>query len=333
MHANRSFSIVAAQVVVLAGLVLVHVDYATGQVASPAHQSPGTVELFAPGVISTDLGERDASFHPSGNELYFTLWTGRFGVIMVSKSMNGRWTQPQTASFSGYHSDLEPFVTTDGERLYFASTRPVESDGKAADYNLWYVERVGDDWSSAKPLNDVNTEADEFYPTVDQSGVLYWTAAYEDSFGGEDIWLASPTDSGFSKRVNAGPGVNTGRDEFNAMISPDGSWLAFGSFGRDDGFGGGDLYISFRGDDGMWQDAINMGPEVNSPHLDFCPGISPDARAFLFSSRRTGLQPTSEVRRTYDRLSRALREPGNGRSDIYWVSADLIDDLREKALN
>lgn len=331
MHRNRRFRLRAVEAIVFAGFMLVQTSQASGQDPAIGQTPPASVEMFVPGLISTDLGERDASFHPNGEEFYFTLWTGRFGVIMLSRRNNGRWGRPETASFSGHHNDLEPFVTPDGSRLYFASTRPVHPEGEPADFNLWYVERVDDGWTRPEPVKDVNTEADEYYPSVDRAGTLYWTAAYEASLGGEDIWFAMAADSGFSARANAGPGVNTERDEFNATISPDGSWLAFGSFGREDGFGGGDLYISFKQPDGTFGPALNMGSGINSSHLDFCPALTPDGRGFLFSSRRTNLKPVSEEMRTYDSLSETLRRPGNGRSDIYWVRTGLIDELRQKA--
>jgi len=34
------------------------------------------------------------------------------------------WTDPQTASFSGDHNDDFPFMSSDGNRIYFCSNRP-----------------------------------------------------------------------------------------------------------------------------------------------------------------------------------------------------------------
>jgi cyclophilin family peptidyl-prolyl cis-trans isomerase len=312
---------------------LLHPEMVTDQVGGPQLDwtPPQDTEVFMPGLISTDLGERDATFHPDGNEFYFTLWSGRFGTIMRSSRSPSGWAKPETASFSGRFSDLEPFVTPDGQRLFFASNRPLETDGDPADYNLWYVLRESSGWGAPMPVEGVNTTANEFYPSLDRDGRLFWTAAYDGGFGGEDIYYALPQDSGFSKPVNVGAGVNTERDEFNAMIAPDGSWLAFGSFGRDDGHGGGDLYISFKSEADTLDLAINMGSKINSSGLDFCPSLTADGAGFLFSSRRTGIEPVSEDRRTYQDLADALRGPGNGRSDLYWIDAQIIEELRALA--
>jgi len=226
-------------------------------------------EILAPGVVSTANGERDAAFMPDGSAFFYTLWTGRFGVIVeMMRTMEG-WTRQEIAPFSGRYSDLEPFVTLDGLRLFFASNRPVEPGGETKDYDIWYVERVGTSWGLPVHLDStVNTPANEFYPTLDEEGTLYFTAAYENSVGGEDIWRCHPVGTTFGPRENVGPGVNTEHDEFNAFIAPDGSFLAFSSYGRDDGLGGGDLYVSFRDDDGQLGPALNAGAPINSVSLD-----------------------------------------------------------------
>jgi hypothetical protein len=42
------------------------------------------------------------------------------------------------------------------------------------------------------------------------------------------------------------------------MISQDGEWLVFAASNRKDGWGGFDIYISFRTPKG-WSEAINLG--------------------------------------------------------------------------
>ncbi len=201
-------------------------------------------------------------------------------------------------------------------------------DSEPKDYDIWYVDRLDGAWSDPVHIgSNVNTPANEFYPSLDAQGVLYFTAAYENSVGGEDIWRSQPTDNGFGPRENAGTGVNTGHDEFNALIAPDGSFLAFSSFGRDDGLGGGDLYVSFRNDQGQFAQAVHVGAPINSESLDFSPALSPDGQTFLFSSRRSSIPSVAPVPRTYEELSNALGSPGNGDLDIYLVDASFLDSL------
>src|SRR6478735_5026823 len=84
-----------------------------------------TPKVFGPGIISDGFSNRDMALSPDGNDLYYTLqWSyGLFSVILHSKKINGEWTKPETASFSGRFNDLEPAYSPDGQKLYFTSNR------------------------------------------------------------------------------------------------------------------------------------------------------------------------------------------------------------------
>lgn len=278
-------------------------------------------QVFADDFISTQLYERDTAFSPDGTELYYTLWSGAFGTIVTTRQESGIWSQPEVASFSGEYSDLEPAFSPDGQKLYFVSNRPVQANGATKDYDIWIVERVQNGWSEARNLGDpINTPANEFYPSVSQDGTLYFTASYEGEEGGEDIYFSRFESGRFAAPENLGPAVNTARNEFNAFVAPDQSYLIFSSVGRADGFGGGDLYISFRNENGVWTEAQNMGKGINSTSLDFCPFVSADGEFFFFSSRRHTLSP----KRSYRELVENLTTPQNGNGDIYWIQAEAI---------
>ena len=122
-----------------------------------------------------------------------------------------------------------------------------------------------------------------------------------------------------------GPAVNSTGPEFNSLIAPDGSWLIFGSV-REGDVGGGDLHIAFRGPDGEFLPAVNMGEPINSTALDYCPALSPDGSMFFFTSNRVPVgnpEPT-----TYTGLEALMIGPANGRDNVWWVDASLIEDLR-----
>jgi hypothetical protein len=55
-------------------------------------------------------------------------------------------------------------------------------------------------------------------------------------------------------------------------VSPDESYMIFTTT-RPGDYGGGDLYVSFRGADGYWGEPINLGPEVNSECLSTAPWL------------------------------------------------------------
>jgi hypothetical protein len=117
--------------------------------------------------------------------------------------------------------------------------------------------------------------------------------------------------------------------ELEPFITVDGSWLFFGA-AREGDLGRGDMHIAFRGPDGDFLPAVNMGAPINSASLDYCPALSPDRTILFFTSNRVpdgSPQPT-----TYAELEAALTGAANGRDNIWWVSADVIERLRDRVL-
>jgi hypothetical protein len=289
------------------------------------HTPPGdTPELF----IATPLAERDTAWTPDGTELYHSVYERNRGVIVVRRQLpDGTWSEPEFAPFSGEQSDLEPFITADGAWLFFISKRPLPGETDPGDYNLWRVPRVGDGWGSPEPLaGPVNSEHQEFYPSLTRDGDLVFTSDRPGGLGGEDLWIARADGGGWDEPSNLGAAVNTPGPEFNSLIAPDGSWLIFGS-AREGDQGGGDMYIAFRGSDGRFLPAFNMGEPVNSSALDYCPALSPDGEILFFTSSRVPV--SAPIPTSYAELKAAATGPANGRDNIWWVSAELIDQLRE----
>lgn len=285
--------------------------------------------LFAPGLVSTSLNERDAALSPDGLTFVWSIWSGSFGSIVFTQLESGVWTTPRMAPFSGQYSDLEPSFNPDGTRLFFASNRPREGMGEPKDYDIWFVELHGGEWGEPQNLGrPVNSEANEFYPSITADGTIYFTAQIPGSLGGEDIFRSQRRATTYDIPENLGPAVNSSREEFNACVSPDESILLFSSFGRDDAQGGGDLYVSFRNADGSWRPAQNVGETINTPALEYCPSISPDGRYLFYSSRTAGRAPYWQHRRSFSELRSSLLAPLNGSGDIFWVEMSVIEQLR-----
>jgi hypothetical protein len=134
--------------------------------------SPAASELFASGLVSTGLYERDIAIYPSGEEIIYTLgdYKQNKRCLVVIRKQEGQWAPAEVLNISGRYQDIEPFFAQEGQRLFFASNRPLQKDSAAADYNIWYSDRAGDHWGEPVPLNEnINTGGDEFYPRV---GVL-----------------------------------------------------------------------------------------------------------------------------------------------------------------
>jgi Tol biopolymer transport system component len=189
---------------------------------------------------------------------------------------------------------MDPFITPDGQRLYFSSIRAADGS-PSGDLDVWVVERTKDGWSApARVGPEVNSAGDELYPSVSRDGTLYVASGPMRPRPGEhfDIYRAQRRGSGFAPRERLGDAINTqpvagggivDAWEFNPEISPDGRVLVFTSL-RPGGHGLGDLYVS-RFEGGAWTPARNLGPRVNTAADEYHPTLSRDGRSLYFVRR------------------------------------------------
>ncbi len=291
-------------------------------------QPPGTIpELF----LATGLGERDTAITPDGAELVYSMWERSRGYLLTRTDGPAGWSEPEFAPFaSAEYSELEPFISADGAWLYFISKRPLPDGSTPEKFDLWRVPKTTAGWGEPESLLEpVNSEHDEFYPSLTTGGDIYFTSDRPEGLGGEDIWWAEWNGDGWTEPANLGEAVNSPGPEFNSLIAPDGSWLIFGS-AREGDLGRGDLHIAFRGPDGDFLPAVNMGAPINSEALDYCPSLSPDGSIFFFTSNRVPEDAPDPV--TFAELEAAMTGPANGRDNIWWVSAEVIEELRKQVL-
>jgi tricorn protease-like protein len=63
--------------------------------------------------------------------------------------------------------------------------------------------------------------------------------------------------------------------------------------------------------------------------VEYSPYVSPDGEYFFFmSSRMRPADERAEDRLTYAVLEQRHNQPRNGNSDIYWIDAGFIEELR-----
>ncbi|MCK5127451.1 MAG: PD40 domain-containing protein [candidate division Zixibacteria bacterium] len=288
-----------------------------------------SADLFAPKLVNTGLNERDMTIAPDGNEILYSLVCGDQGVIIQILREDSIWGKPQIAPFSGQFSDFEPCISPDGQKLYFASQRPINGTN-AKDFDIWVCDKIEQGWS--KPVNlgaPINTINNEFYPSITSDGTIYFTAGYESHNNTDDIYRSKIVNGKFSEVELLPDPVNSLSYEYNAFISPDESYLIYTAHDREGSQGRGDLYINFRNADDTWSEAINLGGKVNSPANELCPFVTRDGKYLFFTSAKTTVSLQAEPTLTIDRLKARLNGSGNGGQDIYWIKADFLDGLRK----
>ena len=287
---------------------------------------PQELQLFAPHIISTELYERDIAISPGGDEIIHTLsdYKQTRRCLVVNKKCGTRWQSKTILNFSGEYNDIEPFFSMDGNKLYFASDRPIRSDSNRRDYNIWVSDRQSQGWSDPSPLGpDINTVGDEFYPAVSKNYNLYFTSARESGTGKEDIYLSRFAYGVYQKPEPLDTNINSTTWEFNAYISPDEDLILFSSYGRKDDLGGGDLYFSKKDAQGNWMPSENLGPLINSDKLDYCPFADLQRGNFYFTSERF-IIPDKKINNVAEivQMANGLL---NGMGNIYRISSDQMN--------
>jgi hypothetical protein len=316
----------------------------------PSHTLPGVVgdylgqeppghtpRLFAPGIVSTGLLDRDIAMMPDGSEIYFGVAGPGYAfssVMMTRRLPDGSWTEPEVASFVAPYPahDLEAFIAPDGRRVFFLSDRvPPGAEGPAGNSDIWVADRAGDGWGEPRNLGaPVCTEDQEYFPSVTRDGTLYFTRQKrgEANF----IYRSRLVGGAYTEPERLPSQVNSGRTRFNAFVAPDESYLILSVIGRPDAIGQSDYYVCFRTPDDVWSEPVNLGPAVNVPDAQgYSPYVSPDGRYFFFmSTRPTRLEELAGQRVTQEKMRELLTSPGTGNADTYWVDASFIERLRPR---
>jgi len=146
-----------------------------------------------------------------------------------------------------------------------------------------------------------------YYPFYDDaSGKLYFSADFEDSYGGTDIYYVY-TNNGqvMSAPINLGPRINSPGNEVAPYIFENSLYFASDVFY---GLGGMDIYKSNIEDDGFGI-PINLGEPINTEFDDFGMIIRNEGDGLLgyFASNRKG---------------------GKGKDDIYGFKVDEKPGLK-----
>lgn len=286
--------------------------------------------IFGNGQFSSVYDEFNAAFDTKNSRMYYSIrkgW-GKF-IILYREFQDDKWTDPTVAGFSGKYRDADPFISPDGNILIFCSDRPTSETDNYPDWNIWMCKRNGISWGNPEILSFNTSDRNEMYPTMSENGNIYFHADYEGTKKPLDImqtniYMAKLQDGimQYSTPEKLPLAVCSDKlPEWDPFISPDEKYIIFTTMKPGD-LGGGDMYISFRDQNGNWQEAQNMGPEINSSELDYCPNLSPDGEYLFFSSyRNSSLSENAEVHEFLGPF-----HPGqNGRQgNIYWIKISAI---------
>lgn len=303
----------------------------------PPGDSP---KIFAPHLISAGYLESSISFTPDGSEFCYSIATkgGRYladppglfrsGFMLNSYIVDGHWSEPTELPFALEYRSRYPVFSPDGNRIYFNCNREgaVQPDSLAS--HIWYADRIDDGWSEMKEIvfNDgYNLKQNGVYPGVAANGNLYYTV-FPDGVSG--ILFRSTYQNGhYSAPERLNDLINHHRP-VHTFVAPDESYIIFDDDPPVDKFGGSDLYISFRDKNGEWMKPNNLGEKINTVYWERRPFVTGDGKYLFFASNRILNTETPPGPVTLKQIKDATNVPEDGTQHIYWVDAQVIEDLR-----
>ncbi len=302
--------------------------------------APAQPEIFAPGVISATGNVNAVTFAPDGNVAWFDEVAGGGSTIMESHRVEGAWTTPRIASFSGEWRDLDPAMAPDGSFIVFCSNRPASPGGAALDSTtfdgrvhpgngsrLWRVDRKGSDWSEPVLLPPAVNDGTRLYsPSVVNGGTLYYQRP---DAGSRTFHLmrSQYAEGRYQPPVPVVIGPHEA-DERDPAVAPDESFVVF-STKRPPDKPDGRLVIAFRTAD-HWGEPIDLGDAVNHDGAEG-PHLGPDGRTIYVDSTATFEAGFPRTRaRTQQDLERA-RLWDNGNSHLWSFSLASWLDAQSSA--
>ena len=188
------------------------------------------------------------------------------------------------------------------QRIYFADK----------ENGLSFVEKQGNSWSEPKSLGLVARfpELKEaFFPSIAHNGTIYFMGYVEGQWNNIGIYRSELINGEYTKPELLPPSINApgGMRNWAPFIAPDESYLIFCSTRGLPEYDQGDLYTCFRQPDGSWTEPVTLDAPINTNQMERFSNVSSDGK-YLFFTRDT---------------------PGYD-EDVYWVSAKIIERLREK---
>ena len=249
-----------------------------------------------------------------GSQLLFTrkmpMGNGYQKEFLFTSQWDGeQWSEPQQLAFADFPEDVDPgaaFISADGKKLYLTGCgwrRDTSCD-------IYVSEWIDGVWTMPQSLKGtINTNSWESQPCVSSDGKeLYFVSRR--SGNNADIFCAKRnTDGSWSEPQNVGTPINTKGTEMAPFLHPDGRTLYFSS-DTHIGMGGFDLFMSRRGEDGKWQEPVNLGFPINTNGDEINFFVVADGKTAFISSQREG---------------------GNGGYDIY--TFELPEDIRSDSAN
>ena len=201
--------------------------------------------------VNSQKHEGPVTFNRAGDMIYFTRNNMKNGIsqtnaegvshLKIYAARKGTYDW-ETATELSFNSDdytvCHPSLSADGRQLYFTSNMP----GGLGGMDLYRVDWNGKDWSAPVNLGPgVNSEKNDVFPFIHDSGYLFFSSDGHDTAGGLDLFFVNTSDSSLAAPTNLGKPFNSPADDLGLILDAEGRHGYFAS-ARAGGMGKDDIY-------------------------------------------------------------------------------------------
>ena len=250
---------------------------------------------FAPESLGTNVNTKDDEYVNmlsfDGSQLLLTrkmpMGNGYEKEFLFVSQWDGKqWSESKLLTIADFPEDVDPgaaFISADGRKLYLTGC----GWSRDSSCDIYVSEWREGQWRMPRRLNgSVNTNSWESQPCVSADGKeLYFVSRRN---GNADIYCARRNvDGTWGEPQNLGAPINTKGSEMAPFLHPDGRTLYFSS-DKHIGMGGFDLFMSRRGEEGQWQEPVNLGFPINTSGDEINFFVAADGKTAFISSQREG---------------------------------------------
>ncbi|MDN4165942.1 OmpA family protein [Cytophagales bacterium LB-30] len=295
--------------------------------AIQAKNQPATVEIKP---LNDPLNQWQLQYFPVITaDMHSLIFTARYtsdrnsdeNIFITNKTPEG-WSAPQPISkaINTPYNEGTCTISADGRTLIITSCAGRQSVGGC---DLYISYKEGEEWSEPKNLGpNVNTRSWESQPSLSADGrVLFWASDRPGGKGKTDIWMSTRNAQGeWTLAKNAGPSINTTRDELSPYFHFDQKTLFFSSNGYI-GMGGYDVFYSQILENGQFGAPKNLGYPLNDHNDQMGFIFATDGKKAYFSDdqKRNGV-PFSYLKEA------AFAEPIVPLNDVRVVQGIVTDE-------